>query len=121
EFVNAPGALALFAGIMSFFLMLMSACFMGVALYRDIEHGTKEYYLSYPITKPGYFWGRFLGSFVFVALTGAVAMAAPYIGCQIGKALHLQRFERIGPSRFIYYWHPYWTIMLPNLFFTSCL
>src|SRR3954465_13881091 len=106
---------------MSFFLMLMSAFFMGVALYRDIEHCTKEYYLSYPITKPGYFWGRFLGSFVLVALTGAAAMFGPWLGTQLAQVFHLQASGRIGPGRFVYYWYPYITIMLPNLFFTSCL
>src|SRR5689334_22503030 len=63
ELVNAPAVLAIFSAAASIFLMLVSSSIMGVPLYRDIEHNTKEYYLSYPITKAGYFWGRWMGSF----------------------------------------------------------
>lgn len=121
EHINAPAILAMVSGVMSFFLSLMSISFMGVTMYRDIEHGTKEYYFSYPITKAGYFWGRFLGSFLFVAITGAVVMFGAWLGSRLGPAFHWQPAERYGQDRFIYYWQPYWTIILPNLFFTSTI
>ena len=44
-------------------MSLVSSSVMGTALFRDIEYQTKDYYLAYPITKLGYFWGRFLGPF----------------------------------------------------------
>ena len=119
--INAPSVLMQYSSIMSFFLMLMSAFFMGITLYRDIEHGVSEYYLSYPITRPGYFWGRFLGSFVFVAITGAAVLLGAWLGSLLGPLLHLQPAERFGPNRFMYYWQPYRAIILPNLFFTSAL
>ncbi|HEY1166438.1 MAG TPA: hypothetical protein VGE90_14760 [Chitinophaga sp.] len=119
--INAPAVLIQYSSILSFFLMLMSAFFMGVTLYRDIEHGVSEYYLSYPVSRPGYFWGRFLGSFVFVALTGAAILLGAWLGTLLGPLLHIQPADRYGPNRFIYYWQPYCTIILPNLFFTSAL
>src|SRR5262249_23211094 len=68
EVLNSPHLVAGFAATMSMFLLLVSSAIMGTPLYRDLEHNTKEYYLAYPITKFGYFWGRFLGSFFFVLL-----------------------------------------------------
>lgn len=121
EFINAPAMLTQFSCILSFMLTLMSASIMGVPLYRDIEHGTKEYYLSYPITKPGYFWGRFLGSFLFVMLTGAAVMLGAWLGSLLGPALGIQPANRYGAHRWIYYWQPYWTIILPNLLLTSSI
>lgn len=121
EFINAPAVLAVFSSLMSLFLMLVSSAIMGVPLYRDIEHNTKEYYLSYPITKAGYFWGRYLGSWVFVILTGAGIYLGAYLGTRLGPAMGWTPASRYGENHFIYYWYPFLTILLPSLFFTSSL
>ena len=68
QFINSPASIAEYVSVISMVVMLASSAIMGVPLYRDIEYNTREYYLSYPITKAGYFWGRYLGSFVFVFL-----------------------------------------------------
>jgi hypothetical protein len=119
EWINAPAILTQFACIMSLFSLLIAASIMGVPLYRDIEHGTKEYYLSYPITKAGYFWGRYLGSFLFVAVIGAATMAGAWLGSKLGPAAGWQPASRYGPNLFRNYWYPYLTMMLPTLFFLS--
>jgi len=94
---------------------------MGVPLYRDIEHNTKEYYLSYPITKAGYFWGRWLGSFFFVVLISFGVYLGIYLGCKLGPALGWMSADRYGPNRFYFYLQPFLTIVLPSMFFTSSL
>jgi len=119
EWINAPAVLAQFASIMSLFLMLVAASIMGVPLYRDIEYQTKEYYLSYPITKAGYFWGRFLGSFLFVTLVGAAALIGAWLGSKLGPAAGWQPAARYGKDQFSYYWYPYLTLLLPSLLFMS--
>lgn len=121
EFINAPASLALFSSIVSLFLMLVSSAIMGTPLYRDIEHNTKEYYLSYPITKAGYFWGRYLGSFFFVLVTGGAIYLGAWLGTQLGPALGWTAGRRYGPNPAINYLYPFLTIMLPNIFFTSSL
>ena len=68
EYINSPASITYYMSVISMAFMLASSAIMGVPLYRDIEYNTREYYLSYPITKAGYFWGRFLGSFFFVFL-----------------------------------------------------
>src|ERR1700712_236675 len=60
-FHNSPVVLAQFIAIFSMVMMLVCSAVMGVPLYRDIEHNTGNYYLSYPISESGYFWGRYLG------------------------------------------------------------
>ncbi|HEX9513550.1 MAG TPA: hypothetical protein VF939_23830, partial [Puia sp.] len=121
EFINAPAVLALFSSVVSVFLMLVSSAIMGVPLYRDIEHNTREYYLSYPITKAGYFWGRYLGSWIFVLLTGTAVYLGAYLGSKLGPTLGWVPASRYGENRLLYYWYPYLTIMVPSLFFTSSL
>lgn len=121
ELINAPAMLALFSSLLSVFMMLVSSAIMGVPLYRDIEHNTKEYYLSYPITKAGYFWGRYLGSWVFVLLIGAAVSLGAYLGAKLGPAMGWAPASRYGENRLVYYWYPYVTILVPSLFFTSSL
>jgi ABC-2 type transport system permease protein len=121
EFINSPASLALFFSNLSVFLMLVSAVIMGTPLYRDLEYGTKEYYLSYPITKNGYFWGRCLGSFFFVALIGAAVPIGAWLGTHVGPLLHWQIAEGYGSNQPWFYLQPYLTLILPNLFFTSAL
>lgn len=121
EYINAPAALANFQAQLSVFLMLVSATIMGTPLYRDLEHDTKEYYLSYPITRAGYFWGRYLGSFFFVALIGAAIPIGAMLGSRLGPAFGWQPAARYEASPLWFYWQPYLIQVLPNLFFTSSL
>jgi ABC-2 type transport system permease protein len=121
EFINSPASLALYSGVFSIFLMLVSSSIMGVPLYRDIEHNTRDYYLSYPITKPGYFWGRFLGSFFFMLLIGAGIFVGAYIGTLAGPAFGWTARSRYESFHFYHYLYPFLTVVVPDLFFTSAL
>ena len=70
---------------MSLTMMLVGSSLMGMSLYRDIEFSTKDYYLTYPISKAGYFWGRFFGSFLFVLLLGVGIPLGIFIGTELGQ------------------------------------
>jgi len=48
--------------------IMLASAIMGVPVYRDIEHDTRGYYLSYPISEKGYLLGRYLGSFLVLLL-----------------------------------------------------
>ncbi|HEY4112282.1 hypothetical protein [Puia sp.] len=121
EMFNAPAVLAEFFATCSIFLMLVSSAIMGTPLYRDLEHNTKEYYLSYPITKAGYFWGRFFGSFLFVLVISFAAVLGAWLGTLLGPVLGWQQGRRYGPNHALYYLQPYFTLIVPSLFFTSAL
>ncbi|RYF93965.1 MAG: hypothetical protein EOO00_05775, partial [Chitinophagaceae bacterium] len=45
---NSPYVIAELNVFLSMFMMLVCSAIMGVPLYRDIEHKTMNYYLSYP-------------------------------------------------------------------------
>lgn len=102
-------------------MMLVTSSVMGVPLYRDIEYNTKEYYLSYPITKAGYFWGRFFSSFFLVLVIDAAVLFGAYFGSKLGPVFGWQNASHYGPDRLINYLYPFVTIAIPNLFFTSAL
>jgi len=121
EHINAPYIIAFWCAAMSMMMMLVGSSVMGMSLYRDIEFNTKDYYLTYPITKAGYFWGRYAGSFLFMFVLGTSIILGEYLGTKIGPAMGWRDAPQYGPNKFIYYLHPFFTIVLPNLFFTSSL
>jgi len=97
---NSPVLLCLVLTLFSMIMLLVCSAIMGVPLYRDIDHNTKGYYLSYPITEGGYFWGRYLGSFVFVIIIGSSLLFGAYLGSILGPLFGIIPAKRIGPNHF---------------------
>src|SRR5579859_5706072 len=103
EHINSPYLISFFCCALTMLMSLASSSVMGTALFRDIEYQTKDYYLTYPITKPGYFWGRFCGSFVFMI---GIALAIPlgiFLGSQLGPAMGKTMAAQYGPNKLLYY------------------
>jgi ABC-2 type transport system permease protein len=121
EHINSPYLIAFWCCGMTMMMMLISSSLMGTALYRDIEYQTKDYYLTYPITKNGYFWGRYLGSFVFMVLIALAVPVAIYLSTFIGPIMGKTVPAQYGPNKLIYYLYPFLLIAIPNIFFTSSL
>lgn len=120
-FHNAPIAMAVLMSVFSMLMMLVCSAIMGVPLYRDIDHNTSGYYLSYPITENGYFWGRYLGSFLFVILIGSGLLFGIYVSSFIGPMFNWVPAKRMGPNHWANYLQPFFLIVLPNLFFSSSI
>lgn len=118
---NAPWVLAEGNILFSMIAMLVCSAIMGVPLYRDIEHQTRNYLFAYPITKAGYFWGRFAGSFVFVLLIGSGFSWGCLAGSIVGPALDWVPAERIGHYGLWNYFQPYFTFAIGNLLLSSTI
>lgn len=121
EHINSPYLISFWCAGISMMMMLISSSVMGTAIFRDIEYQTKDYYLTYPITKAGYFWGRFWGSFVFMMIIALAILAGIYLGTIVGPAIGKTSAAQYGPNKLSYYLYPFLTLALPNIFFTSAL
>lgn len=120
-FHNAPWTIATLNITFSMVMMLVCSAIMGVPLYRDIEHSTRQYLFSYPITKRGYFWGRFWGSFVYVALIGTSLAWGAMAGAAVGPMFDWVPAERIGHFGLWNYFQSYFIIAIGNLFLSSAI
>ncbi len=118
---NAPVVMAQITAVFSMFMMLICSAVMGVPLYRDIDYNTSSYYLSYPIKEGGYFWGRYLGSFLFVLLICSSLMFGAWFGSIVGPIFGWVPANRMGPNHLINYLQPFLCIALPNLFLASSI
>jgi ABC-2 type transport system permease protein len=121
EHINSPFLISFWCAAISMMMTLVSSAVMGIALYRDIEYNTKDYYLTYPITKAGYFWGRFGGSFVCMLFIASAILIGIYAGSKLGPLMGWKDIKEYGPNKLMYYLYPFLTIALPNIFFTSSL
>lgn len=120
-YYNAPVIDAIVLAYISFFMLLISSAVMGVPLYRDIDYNTKNYYLAYPITQGGYFWGRYLGSFIFVIVIASSMIFGAYLGTFLGPLFGWVPAKRIGVNHLEYFLQPFFCVVVPNLFFTSSI
>lgn len=120
-FHNAPIVIANLLLIISLFGILIASAVMGVPMYRDIEHKTGTFLFSLPITKSAYFMGRFWGSFVTLLFISLGVIVGVYLGSLIGSITGWTPAERYGPNEFMNYFHPWLTLVVPNLWFFSCL
>jgi hypothetical protein len=121
EHINSPHLISFWFCAMTMLMSLVSSSVMGMALFRDIEYQTKDYYLTYPITKTGYYWGRFCGSFAFMILIALALPLGVWLATHLGPAIGKTYPAQYGPNRPIFFLYPFFTLALPNILFTSTL
>ncbi len=112
-FVNSPLVLAMLIGVVSYFGIIVMAAIMGQAVYQDFHFGTYSLFFTAPISKLTYLGGRFLGSFVVLALV----FSSLALGCWLGSLAPWVDQDLFGPNRWAAYWRPYCLIVLPNMIF----
>jgi len=118
---NSPAMIGSFFSLLGIFSILISSAIMGIPLYRDLEHNTKEYLLATPIGRHAYFWGRFWGSFAVLIFVCTGAIVGYIFGTFLGPIMDWTKPERFGPNLPMYYIWPFLTILIPSLFFSSCI
>jgi hypothetical protein len=123
-FVNSAYNIQGWTGIMTIMATLLASAILGVPVYRDIEHGTQQYFFSYPITEKGYLLGRFLGSFVTLLFVFSGIYFGWMLGTLLGPVFNLadnaERYGPIGPNLKHMAW-AFLVFALPTLFFLSAL
>ena len=113
---NSPTTIANMMAILSAVMMMITSAIMGVAILRDFEHNTESMLFTTPISKFDYMLGRFLGSFIVVLF----AFSGILLGFMLGEVFNPDK-DKMLAFNFYNYFHPFMTIVAPNLFFTSAL
>lgn len=104
------------------FATMIASAILGVPVYRDIEHDTKNYFFTYPISEKDYLLGRYSGSFIILALVGLMIPVGAAVGSALGPVLNLSdNATRYEGFRLAKYATVYFTMILPNFFFVGTL
>ena len=108
---NSPFAINVTTLFLSLLGMILTAPFMGQAVYRDYDSGISPLIFSTPITKAQYLGSRFLGAFfchlyLYAGLTG---------GLMLVEVVPWVDGSKFGPFMLSAYLQPYLLYVLPNL------
>jgi len=114
---NAPIIIAKTMGALSGLTMMIASMIMGVPILRDAEHDIESLIFVNPIKKSHYLIGRFLGSFVVLLLI----FSAILWGNALGEFMPWRNPNDLFPYNFVVYLQPFFTVVIPILFFGACL
>jgi len=114
---NSPLIIARTMGILTGFSMMVTSMIMGVPILRDFEHQIESLMFVNPIKKRDYLLGRFLGSFAILI----IIFTALIWGNALGEMMPWRNPEHLLAFDLMTYVQPYFTVVLPILFFGAAL
>jgi hypothetical protein len=113
---NSPYTLTLHVSIFCIFSLLMAAAFFNNAALRDHNNEFNEILFTTPLSKPGYFFGRFFGAL----LVSTFPLLGVFIGMLLGTYLNSvfgwMDTSRFGDFYFETFLNNYLLFILPNMF-----
>ena len=119
--INAPHSITVYTTILTLFGLMIATAFYNDAALRDHNNNFHEILFSAPISKPGYFFGRFFGALVLTT----IPMLGIFLGFVLGATL-APAFGWVDPERYgSFYWstiaNNYFLLILPNMFFAGTI
>ena len=120
-YANAPHTITVYTTFLTLFGLMIAAAFYNDAALRDHDNKFNEILFSAPISKSGYFFGRFFGALVLAT----IPMLGIFFGVVLGTAL-APAFGWVDPERFGNFFlktfiNNYFLIILPNMFFAGTI
>ncbi len=118
---NAPSVVASYITILNVFGLLFAAAFFNNAALRDYRFNFNEIMFSTPISKAGYYFGRFCGAWVLSTLVMLGIYLAFIIGAAVGPALGWIGADRMGPTPWGAFISTYFIFVVPNMFLAGAI
>ena len=118
---NAPTVVASFVSILNIFGLLFATAFFNNAALRDHKYGFNEIMFSTPLSKAGYFFGRFCGAWLLSTLVMLGIYMGFLIGSAIGPAMNWIGPERIGDTPWRAFLNTYLLFVVPNMFLAGTI
>ena len=115
--INAPVTVISSLASLSILALFGAVAFVASGVVRDFDLQTAEFFLTTNVSKFDYLYGRFFGALLFsygIYFAGLLGVLAGEFAPWIDQ-------ERLGELNLGAYWFASWAIVLPNLFFMSCI
>lgn len=113
---NAPDIITTFVLVLSIFGLLIATAYFNNAALRDVNNGFNEIMFSLPISKSGYFFGRFFGALILSTIPFLGIFLGAWIGAFIAPLAGWVDAERFGQFYFSTIINNYFLFILPNMF-----
>ncbi len=118
---NSPHTITMFTTVMSIFGLLMGAAFFNNAALKDYSNGFNEILYSTPLSKPGFYFGRFLGALVASTVPLLGVFIGVYLGSIVAPAVGWIDADRFGEMSIMTVISNYFLFILPNMFFAGAI
>lgn len=116
---NSPHIITIYATVMSLFGLLIATAFFNNAALRDYSSGFNEILFSTPLSKPGFFFGRFFGAMLLSTIPMLGVFLGSIIGAIVAPAASWIDASRFGPTPISAFVSNYFIFVLPNMFFAG--
>ncbi len=113
---NSPYTLTLHISIFSIFSLLMAVAFFNNAALRDHNNEFNEILFTTPLSKPGYYFGRFFGALFIATLPLVGVFIGMLLGTWMNSIFEWIDPERFGPFQIKTFVNNYVLFILPNMF-----
>ena len=113
KFINSPVGVFKGFGLFKELILFLLPIIIGASLYRDFKSNAHAVLYSYPLSKPAYFFGKFLSA---VAIVAGITLAIG-IGFFVGTKLPGVDTRVIAPTDFSTYLQIYGLYLIPNILF----
>lgn len=118
---NAPTVVASYISIFNIFGLLFATAFFNNAALRDHKYGFNEILFSTPISKAGYFFGRFLGAWILSTMVMLGIYLAFILGTILAPPMNWIEPERFGAMPWKAFLTSHFLFTVPNMFFAGAV
>ncbi|TYA58033.1 M1 family aminopeptidase [Formosa maritima] len=118
---NSPYTITLHVTIFCIFSLLMAVAFFNNAALRDHNNEFNEILFTTPLSKSGYFFGRFFGALVVSTLPLIGVFIGVLIGTYMNTIFGWIDVERFGPFYLETFVNNYLLFVLPNMFLAGAV
>ncbi len=118
---NSPYTITLYTSVMTIFGLMIAAAFFNNAALRDHNNGFNEILFSTPLSKSGYFFGRFLGALLLSTIPMLGVFLGSIIGTILAPSFGWMDADRFGVFHLETFVNNYLLFVLPNMFFAGTI
>ncbi|MEL6810673.1 MAG: M1 family aminopeptidase [Bacteroidota bacterium] len=118
---NSPYTLTIYTSVMTIFGLIMATAFFNNAALRDHNNQFNEILFTTPLSKAGYFFGRFFGALMLSTVPILGVFLGMLIGSWMAPVFGWVDGERYGPFFLATFVNNYLLFILPNMFFAGTI
>ncbi len=118
---NSPFVITTFVTILLLFGLLIAAAFFNNAALRDYNNNFNEILFSTPLSKSGYFFGRFFGALILSTIPILGVFIGVILGSWVAPLAGWEDAERFGPFYLETFVNNYFLFILPNMFIAGTI
>ena len=118
---NSPYVITQFVITLSLIALLIAAAFFNNAALRDHNYNFNEIMFSLPVSKSGYFFGRFFGALLLSTLPLLGIYLGVAVGSVLGPLAGWVDAEKFGPFPWSTLVNSYLLFVVPNMFISGAI